>query len=76
MSDKASKQGLSKQEIIESVWKESYNPEAHDGKLYYNINRIRKLLETDQKNPVYLLNWRQGYRLAPELKVRIIQGEN
>ncbi len=73
--DEASKQGLSKQEIIEKVWKESYNPEAHDGKLYYNINRIRKLLELDQKKPVYLLNWRQGYRLAPELKVRIIQGE-
>lgn len=73
--DEASKLGLSKQEIIEKVWKENYNPEAHDGKLYYNINRIRKLLETDQKKPVYLLNWRQGYRLAPELKVRIIQGE-
>ncbi len=74
--DEASKLGLSKQEIIEKVWKENYNPEAHDGKLYYNINRIRKLLEQDQKNPVYLLNWRQGYRLAPELKVRITKGEN
>lgn len=74
--DEDSKQGLSKQEIIEKVWRESYNPEAHDGKLYYNINRIRKLLEPDQKNPTYLLNWRQGYRLAPELKVRVIQGEN
>lgn len=70
-----SQHGLSKQEIIEKVWKESYNPEAHDGKLYYNINRIRKLLEPDQKKPTYLLNWRQGYRLAPELKVRVIQGE-
>jgi len=68
------KQGLSKQEIIETVWKENYNPEAHDGKLYYNINRIRKLLEPDQKKPTYLLNWRQGYRLAPELKVRVVQG--
>lgn len=74
-SDEDSKQGLSKQEIIEKVWKENYNPEAHDGKLYYNINRIRKLLEPDQKKPTYLLNWRQGYRLAPELKVRVIQGE-
>jgi len=73
--DEDSRQGLSKQEIIEKVWKESYNPEAHDGKLYYNINRIRKLLEPDQKKPQYLLNWRQGYRLAPELKVRVIQGE-
>ncbi len=73
--DEDSKHGLSKQDIIENVWRENYNPEAHDGKLYYNINRIRKLLEPDQKKPTYLLNWRQGYRLAPELKVRIIQGE-
>jgi len=73
--DEDSKQGLSKQEIIEKVWKETYNPEAHDGKLYYNINRIRKLLEPDQKKPQYLLNWRQGYRLAPELKIRVIKGE-
>ena len=68
--------GLSKAEIIEKVWLETYQPEAHDGKLYYNINRIRKLIEPDQKNPQYLLNWRQGYRLAPELKIRLIQGEN
>jgi DNA-binding winged helix-turn-helix (wHTH) protein len=68
-------QGLSKQEIIERVWKETYDPSAHDGKLYYNINRIRKLLEQDCKNPQYLLNWRQGYRLAAEMRVRVIQGE-
>lgn len=71
-----SKQGLLKSELIESVWREPYNPEAHDGKLYYNINRVRKLIEPDQKKPQYLLNWRQGYRLAPELRIRIIQGEN
>ncbi len=70
-----SRQGLSKAEIIEKVWGEAYVPEAHDGKLYYNINRIRKLIEPDQKKPLYLLNWRQGYRLAPELKVRIVNGE-
>ncbi len=67
--------GLSKQEIIEKVWRESYNPEAHDGKLYYNINRLRKVIEADQKKPQYLMNWRQGYRLAPELKVRVVKGE-
>jgi DNA-binding winged helix-turn-helix (wHTH) protein len=70
------KQGLAKSEIIEKVWQEPYDPEAHDGKLYYNINRIRKLIEPDQKHPQYLLNWRQGYRLAPELKIRIIKGES
>ncbi|MBS1960474.1 MAG: winged helix-turn-helix domain-containing protein [Bdellovibrionales bacterium] len=69
-------QGLSKQEIIEKVWKETYEPEAHDGKLYYNINRIRKVIEQDSKHPQYLLNWRQGYRLAPEIRIRLIEGEN
>jgi DNA-binding winged helix-turn-helix (wHTH) protein len=74
--DEEMKQGLAKSEIIEKVWQEPYDPEAHDGKLYYNINRIRKLIEPDQKHPQYLLNWRQGYRLAPELKIRIIKGES
>ncbi len=70
------RQGLSKEEIVEKVWKVKYNPDADDGRLYYNINRIRKLLEPDPRKPQYLLNWRQGYRLAPELKIRMIEGEN
>lgn len=69
-----SEKGLSKAEIIESVWKESYRPEAHDNKLYYNINRLRKLIEPDIKKPQYLLNWKEGYRLAPGLKVQFIGG--
>lgn len=63
--------GLSKAEIIQRVWKEKYRPEAHDNKLYYNINRLRKLIEPDTKHPQYLLNWREGYRLAPGLRVRL-----
>ena len=64
--------GLSKAEIIEHVWKEQYRPEAHDNKLYYNINRLRKLIEPDIRKPQYLLNWKEGYRLAPGLKVQLI----
>jgi DNA-binding winged helix-turn-helix (wHTH) protein len=64
--------GLSKAEIIQRVWKEDYRPEAHDNKLYYNINRLRKLIEPDVKNPQYLLNWKEGYRLAPGLRVQFI----
>lgn len=64
--------GLSKAEIIEYVWKESYRPEAHDNKLYYNINRLRKLIEPDVRNPQYLLNWKEGYRLAPGLRVHFV----
>ncbi len=66
--------GLSKAEIIKSVWKEDYRPESHDNKLYYNINRLRRIIEPDVKNPKYLLNWKEGYRLAPGLKVHFIGG--
>lgn len=68
--------GLSKSEIIEQVWHENYRPEAHDNKLYYNINRLRKLIEPDVKKPQYLLNWKEGYRLAPGLKVQYLTGGN
>ncbi len=67
--------GLSKAEIIEQVWNESYRPEAHDNKLYYNINRLRELIEPDQKQPRYLVSWKEGYRLAPGLRVEFL-GKN
>jgi DNA-binding winged helix-turn-helix (wHTH) protein len=66
--------GLSKAEIIERVWNETYRPEAHDNKLYYNINRLRKLIEPDVRKPQYLLNWKEGYRLAPGLRIQVIAG--
>lgn len=64
--------GLSKSEIIEKVWGERYRPEAHDNKLYYNINRLRRLIEPNAHEPKYLVNWKEGYRLAPGLKVQLI----
>ncbi len=67
-----SERGLSKAEIIERVWQENYRPEAHDNKLYYNINRLRKLIEPDMKAPQYLQNWKEGYRLAPGLRVHFV----
>jgi len=66
--------GLSKAELIEKVWEERYRPEAHDNKLYYNINRLRKLIEPDMREPRYLLNWKEGYRLAPSLKIHWLVG--
>lgn len=68
--------GLSKSEIIERVWNEDYRPETHDNKLYYNINRLRKLIEPDIRKPQYLLNWKEGYRLAPGLRIQFIGGSS
>jgi DNA-binding winged helix-turn-helix (wHTH) protein len=65
--------GVSKAEIIQAVWKQRYRPHAHDNKLYYNINRLRKLIEPDMRKPQYLLNWKEGYRLAPGLRVQAVQ---
>ncbi|MGE0616461.1 MAG: winged helix-turn-helix domain-containing protein [Bacteriovoracia bacterium] len=67
--------GLSKAQIIQKVWHERYRPEAHDNKLYYNINRLRKLIEPDARQPQYLLNWKEGYRLAPGLRVQWVDHE-
>ena len=68
--------GLSKAELIERVWGENYRPQAHDNKLYYNINRLRKLIERDMREPVYVQNWREGYRLGPELRVRWVREDS
>ncbi|MBU6374668.1 MAG: helix-turn-helix domain-containing protein [Bdellovibrionales bacterium] len=68
--------GLSKSELIERVWGERYRPLAHDNKLYYNINRLRRLIEPDMKQPRYLLNWKEGYRLAPGLRVQVVGANN
>ncbi len=68
--------GLSKSDLIERVWGERYRPLAHDNKLYYNINRLRRLIEPDMKQPQYLLNWKEGYRLAPGLKVQVVGANN
>lgn len=70
---KGSTTGVTKSEIIQKVWRENYSANAHDNKLYYNINRLRRLLEPDVAKPKYLLNWKEGYRLAPDLNVRWIR---
>lgn len=71
-----SDRALSKAELIEKVWGEKYRPHTHDNKLYYNINRLRKLIEPDMREPQYLLNWKEGYRLAPGLRVQLSGANN
>ncbi len=66
-----SERGLTKGQIVQRVWRTGYRPSAHDNKLYYNINRLRKLIEPDVHHPKYLLNWRDGYRIAPGLRTRL-----
>lgn len=68
----AEDRGVSKAEIIQKVWKQSSKSPSHFNKLYYNINRLRKILEKDASRPQVLLNWKEGYRFAPGLRVQFV----
>ncbi len=52
---------FSKEDLVDKIWRESYNPMIHDSKVYTSISRLRKLIEPDFKRPVYILNERDGY---------------
>lgn len=52
---------FSKEELVDKIWRESYNPMIHDSKVYTSISRLRKLIEPDFRRPVYILNERDGY---------------
>lgn len=67
-------EGLTKADLVNRVWREAYRPAVHDNKLYFNINRLRKLIEPDAGKPKYLLNGKGGYRLAPGLQIRRVDG--
>lgn len=63
--------GATKEDIVTSVWEESYNPLIHDDRIYKAIGRLRKLLGDDQQAPKYLTQLGRAYILTlpdqPEL---------
>lgn len=67
----ASKPGkvFSKEELVDQIWHESYNPMVHDSKVYTSISRLRKLVEPNFKSPIYILNERDGYIFSPAVKL-------
>ncbi len=62
-------QSLSKEKIVELLWKEKYDPTQHDNKLYVCIKRLRNLIEPDRNRPVFILRDREGYCLNPLLRI-------
>ena len=61
----------SKEYLIESVWKQKYNPEVHDNKIYVTIKRLRQVLEPDSRSVRYICCAREGYYLSNKVKVLI-----
>jgi tetratricopeptide (TPR) repeat protein len=60
---------FSKEDLVDQVWRETYNPMIHDSKVYTSISRLRKLIEPDFKRPMYVLNERDGYSFNPTVVV-------
>lgn len=62
---------FSKQELIEKVWKENYNPEIHDNKIYVTVKRLRMLIEPNQDETKYIFRSKKGYYFSTTVKVQI-----
>src|SRR5690606_17862702 len=60
---------FTKEELVDKIWRESYNPMIHDSKVYTSISRLRKLIEPDFRRPMYILNERDGYAFNPAIQL-------
>jgi DNA-binding winged helix-turn-helix (wHTH) protein len=64
-------QVYSKEFLVEKVWKQSYEPEVHDNKIYVTIKRLRKLIEPDYDKPKYIFRAKNGYFMNKSAKILI-----
>jgi DNA-binding response OmpR family regulator len=62
---------FTKFDLAQLVWREEYNSDVHDNKIYVTIKRLRKLLECDGGKAEYILRAKNGYFLNPKVKVQI-----
>ncbi len=60
---------FTKEDLVDKIWRENYNPLIHDSKVYTSISRLRKLIEPDFRRPIYILNERDGYAFNPSVKL-------
>lgn len=64
---------IGKAELVRQVWKETYAPETHDNKIYVNIKRLRRLIESEDGSTEYILRGKSGYYLNPKARVEVIE---
>lgn len=67
---------FSKEDLVDKIWRESYNPMIHDSKVYTSISRLRKLIEPDFKRPIYILNERDGYAFSSTVVLEEVSSRN
>ena len=64
---------FSKEYLVEHVWKQNYDPEVHDNKIYVTIKRLRKLIEPDYDKPKYIFRAKNGYYLNKSSKIQLVE---
>lgn len=62
---------FSKEYLVKHVWKQEYDPEVHDNKIYVTIKRLRKMIEPDYDKPKYIFRAKNGYYLNKSAKVNL-----
>lgn len=67
---------LTKEDLANAVWREPYDPNTHDNKIYVTIKRLRKLLEgstagRDSSRMKYIMRAKAGYFLNPKARVYV-----
>lgn len=66
---------FSKEYLVEHVWKQNYDPEVHDNKIYVTIKRLRKMIEPDYDKPKYIFRAKNGYYLNKSAKVEMSESK-
>ncbi len=64
-------QVYSKEYLVEQVWKQNYDPQTHDNKIYVTIKRLRKMIEPDYDKPKYIFRAKNGYFMNKSARVLI-----
>ncbi len=68
---------FSKEEIVQHVWSETYDPNTHDNKIYVTVKRLRQLLEVSQEADASpcIVRVKNGYCFDSNCKVLITTHE-
>ncbi len=68
-------QRYNKEDLVDQIWKQIYNPDLHDNLIYVSIKRLRTLLEPDMESPRYVLRDRKGYYFNSQAVIQIKNSE-
>lgn len=62
-----------KEALVKQIWKQDYDPNVHDNKIYVTIKRLRKLIEPDFDKPKYIFRAKNGYYLSKTTRIFLDQ---